>query len=85
MNDELVLMKCGHIAMAENNNQPCCPICSPKKEAFEIVKNKPDLKNRKAKCLDCGEIVDSNWNLPFFEYRPEEEFDRFYSGCWGWS
>lgn len=83
--NEPVLMKCGHTANAEyDNGKPCCLICSPKREAYEMVDDKPDLTGRKAKCTDCGEIVDSNWNLPFFEYCPDKEYDRFYSGCWGW-
>lgn len=83
--NEPVLMKCGHTANAEyDDGKPCCLICSPKREAYEIVDEKPDLTGRKAKCTDCGEIVDSNWNLPFFEYCPDKEYDRFYSGCWGW-
>lgn len=82
---EPVLMKCGHTANAEyDDGKPCCLICSPKREAYEVVDEKPDLTGRKAKCTDCGEIVDSNWNLPFFEYCPDKEYDRFYSGCWGW-
>lgn len=83
--NEPVLMKCGHTANAEyDDGKPCCLICSPKREAYEVVDDKPDLTGRKAKCTDCGEIVDSNWNLPFFEYCPDKEYDRFYSGCWGW-
>lgn len=83
--NEPVLMKCGHTANAEyDDGKPCCLICSPKREAYEVVDEKPDLTGRKAKCTDCGEIVDSNWNLPFFEYCPDKEYDKFYSGCWGW-
>ena len=83
--NEPVLMKCGHTANAEyDDGKPCCLICSPKREAYEVVDDKPDLTGSKAKCTDCGEIVDSNWNLPFFEYCPDKEYDRFYSGCWGW-
>ena len=83
--NEPVLMKCGHTANAEyDNGKLCCLICSPKREAYEVVDDKPNLTGRKAKCTDCGEIVDSNWNLPFFEYCPDKEYDRFYSGCWGW-
>ena len=83
--NEPVLMKCGQTANAEyDDGKPCCLICSPKREAYEVVDDKPDLTGRKAECTDCGEIVDSNWNLPFFEYCPDKEYDRFYSGCWGW-
>ena len=40
-----ILMKCGHTANAEyEDGQPCCLICAPKIEAFEIVEEKPDLK-----------------------------------------
>ena len=57
--NEPVLMKCGHTANAEyDNGKPCCLICSPKREAYEVVDDKPDLTGRKAKCTDCGEIVD---------------------------
>ena len=83
---EEILMKCGHTANATygNDNQPCCLICAPKPEAFEIVVNLPNLTGRKAKCSDCNNIVDSNWDLPFFEYRPNEKYDKYYCGCWGW-
>lgn len=29
-------------------------------------------------------IVDSSPRLAFFEHRPDEEFDKYYCGCWGW-
>ncbi len=81
-----VLMKCGHTANATygEDNKPCCLICAPKPEAFEVITKLPDLTGRKARCSDCGKIVDSNWNLPFFEYCPDKAFDRFYDGCFGW-
>ena len=83
--NEPVLMKCGHTANAEyDDGKPCCLICSPKREAYEVVDGKPNLAGRKAKCTDCGKITDSRWDLPFFEYCPDKEFDRFYSGCQGW-
>lgn len=81
-----VLMKCGHIANAKyNDGKTCCLICAPKREAFEAVEEKPDLKKRKAKCTDCGKITDSRWDLPFFAYRPDKEFDHYYDGCQGWN
>lgn len=80
-----VLMKCGHIANAKyNDGEPCCLICAPKREAFEVVEEKPDLKKRKAKCTGCGKITDSRLDLPFFAYRPDKEFDHYYDGCHGW-
>lgn len=83
---ENVLMKCGHTANAKyDNGKPCCLICAPKKEAYEIIEERPNLKGRRAKCTECNIIVDSSWDLPFFEYKPNEEYDSFYSGCWGWN
>jgi hypothetical protein len=33
----------------------------------------------------CGCIVDSDSEtLPFFEHRPNKDFDKFYCGCHGW-
>ncbi len=82
-----VLMKCGHVAnsLYGKDNQPCCLICAPKPEAFEKITVLPNLIGRKAKCSDCDNIVDSNWYLPFFEYRPNEEYDKYYCGCFGWN
>ena len=78
-----VLMKCGHTANALINGKPCCAICVPKREAFEIA-NKPNLDGRKAKCYYCGEERKSNYDLPFFEYNEDKEYDTYYCGCYGW-
>lgn len=48
------------------------------------MKGTEGLEGRKAKCPECGKIESSHWGLPFFEYRPEEEFDQYYCGCRGW-
>lgn len=75
------LMKCGHTANATDvNGKPCCVIC----DCDEIENVTPSLAGRKAKCSDCGHIVDSDENLPFFRYRPDKECDTYYCGCWGW-
>ena len=75
------LMKCGHIANAKDGNGNYgCAICG----CHEIADLTPSLAGRKAKCTDCGRIVKSNENLPFFKYQPDEEFDTYYCGCWGW-
>ena len=46
-----VLMKCGHTANATygEDNKPCCLICAPKPEAFEVITELPDLTGRKAR------------------------------------
>lgn len=83
---EVKLMKCGHTSNAtDENGNPVCLICvGIKKGAEEIAEYQPDLKNREAKCMDCGKKVNSELNLPFFEHKPESEYDRFYCGCRGW-
>ena len=79
----------------EQGSLPCCAICAPRPEAYEIDENPPDLRNRKARC-DCGKEVSSPFHLPFFEYRgpgsrfvrdldPEGlSFDDYYCGHAGW-
>lgn len=75
------LMKCGHTANAETpDGKPCCVIC----DCFEIADEQPILRNRKAKCAWCGKIVKSNFSLPFFQFKPAEEYDEYYDGCGGW-
>lgn len=80
------LMKCGHTANAVSNGKPCCAICFGIDEgATEIADTVPDLTGRKAKCFyGCGKIADSSYSLPFFEYKPNSEYDSYYCGCEGW-
>ena len=75
------LMACGHVANAVTyDGKPCCVICG----CYTVALTECDLAGRKAKCSCCGKVVDSKESLPFFEYRPEKEYDSFYCGCWGW-
>lgn len=81
-----VMMRCGHSAnamkqVAVDDEIPCCAICN----CDEIDENKPDLTNRKTQCSYCNKIVKSDFRLPFFEYRPNCEFDSYYCGCRGWN
>ena len=78
------LMKCGHAANAHQDGKPVCVICVGIDAGATVVEEKPDLTGRKARCSDCGSEVDSSFNLAFFEYRPEQETDSYYSGCRGW-
>ena len=80
------MMKCGHAANAvDRNGNPCCAICAGfTPNAFIVDEKQIDLTGRKAICSYCNTIVDSSLNLPFFEYRPDKEYDSFYDGCWGW-
>lgn len=82
---ERILMKCGHIAQSTLNGNPVCVICYGLTPDAEIVaETEPDLTGRKATCAYCGKKVNSNKNLPFFEYRPDRDTDSYYCGCGGW-
>lgn len=91
------LMKCGHVAAAtDQSGKPVCPMCFGIVEGADTVdrevSGKEGLEGRRADCVykkakpgnTCGGKVDSSWELPFFEYRPGQETDRYYCGCWGW-
>lgn len=86
MDKQMPLMKCGHIANAFVDGQPVCCFCygiTP--EAIQIDEKTQNLDNRKAKCGYCGKVVDSNKELPFFEHKPNADFDSYYCGCEGWN
>jgi len=84
-----VLMKCGHTANAhkildDGTSIPSCVICN----CDEIQEERPSLEGRYAVCSGCkktpANTTKSRYDLPFFEYRPNEKFDNYYCGCWGW-
>jgi hypothetical protein len=86
---EAVMMKCGHAANSmqgtlDGNFVPCCAICVPKPEAFQVATGEIDLSGRIAKCRYCGAEMPSSLNLPFFSYNEKLKSDSFYCGCWGW-
>ena len=82
---EKIYMKCGHEANAKFDGKPCCVICSGINHGWNIIEeNKPNLTNRKCKCDHCKKIVNSINAVAFFEYKPDEEFDKHYDGCFGW-
>jgi hypothetical protein len=35
-----------------------------------------------AKCIECGQLRPSDYDLPFFE-ETDEEYDNYYCGCIG--
>lgn len=80
MNMSKTYMKCGHVANATCNGKPCCIIC----DCFEVATEKPNLDGRMAKCAECNNTTPSKETLPFFQHRPDKEFDEYYCGCWGW-
>lgn len=88
------MMKCGHVANSTTkDNAPMCVMC----DCTELFEETVDLTNRKARCSYFGKYVysggkhfqchseeSSNTNLPFFEYKPDSQYDQYYCGCWGW-
>ena len=79
-------MTCGHVSNATDElNNPVCVICyGVENEIVCECINNNGLIGRKAKCIYGDKITDSRWDLPFFKYCPEEEFDEYYCGCYGW-
>lgn len=90
------LMACGHTANSTTERNgvkiPTCFICAGIVDGYDVVVDmKPSLEGRMALCVDRhgrdgkGHTpVPSRWNMAFFEYRPDQEYDQFYCGCWGW-
>lgn len=83
-------MKCGHVANAHDPyGNPVCVVCTGitneadiiEKECFENV----GLEGRIAKCAECLTTTESRWDLPFFKYCPDKEYDAYYDGCYGWN
>lgn len=86
--DKVILMTCRHTANAHLEGKPACAICScvTVDRVIDIdVTPTEGLEGRQCQCPECGSLVPSAWTLPFFKYRPEEEYDSAYDGCWGWN
>ena len=83
-------MACGHVTTATMDGKPVCAVCYGRCDraeivVYECVSDTTGLESRKSKCRYCSNIVDSKWNLPFFEYNPDNEYDSHYDGCMGWN
>ena len=82
--EEKPMMKCGHTAnsykIVKDKKIPGCVICN----CFEVAESKPSLEGRTACCTECNNTVPSSWDLPFFRYREDAQFDSYYCGCHGW-
>ena len=69
-------------------NKDICTRC-----AGELYRESIDLTGRMAKCTyhtgrdkaTKHDPVPSHWGLAFFQAKPEDAFDRYYCGCWGWN
>ena len=76
------MMKCGHSSNSYlAGNKPYCLICG-----CDEIADEPeiDLTGRKMRCSDCGRIAESNQNAALFKYQPDQEYDKYYCGCYGW-
>lgn len=72
MERERILLKCGCVAnairtMPDGTQKPSCVI----HECDEPIE-KVDLEGRKAKCKSCGKIVDSSYDLAFFQLNGDD-------------
>lgn len=80
------ILKCGCVDYAikhlkDGTDVPCCITHN----CTEFMEEQPDLSSRKARCVYCGKERESDKDrLPFFEYVPGREYDRYYCGCKGW-
>lgn len=86
LNAKKPVMKCGCVANAyridrETHEKHWCCIIH---DTVDILEEELDLSGRQAKCTICGKMVDSDLNLPFFEYNKNGKMDQFYCGCKGW-
>jgi hypothetical protein len=83
-------MKCGHIADSHDPyGNPVCSSCTEfNNKADEIEKEcvgNVGLEGRLAKCVYGDNKTVSRWELSGFNYFPENEFDEYYCGCYGWN
>lgn len=82
------MMKCGHAANGTRPSfnasgdgpafppLPCCVICAPAKEAYEVDENPPDLRTREARCPSCDARRPSSPTLAFFDFQgPGSRYD----------
>jgi hypothetical protein len=89
------MMDCGHsengVCVSQGEEEydppiPCCVIC----DCVLISEDQPELYGRRAKCSynnpygKCKSEITSSLELAFFEHQPDQEYDRYYCGCWGW-
>lgn len=80
-NEKRPMMACGHVALGtDRHGKPYCPICSN----FQVVEELPNIQDKKSKCIFCEKTVKSDFDLPFFEHKEDQEHDSYYCGCEGW-
>lgn len=80
---KMYLMECN--CVAQGTTKEGKPICLTHMER-RIKREIPQLKDRLAKCMyGCkGSVTESSVTLPFFVYQPDNRYDQYYCGCYGW-
>lgn len=92
------MMKCGHAANSvAQSGEPVCAICVGIRPGWDeidyVPESKPDgnpLDGREAICsykygkLGVHGKVKSSSDLAFFQHLPDQEYDQYYCGCYGW-
>lgn len=91
------LMECGCAAQGVDGagNPVCLVHFGLNPGATMVDTDPPDFSGRRMVCSyrhgRDGKVCDGRANPPpsnpsaaFFKSRPDEEFDSFYDGCWGW-
>lgn len=84
------IMKCGHVASVDDyeDKEPRCDLCDCTEVVREVQNNTDGLEDRIALCMGHKgkgyAETPSRWNLPFFQYNPDKDYDEYYCGCWGW-
>ena len=73
---DIYKMKCGCVNNATCEGKPACAIHSCTTIEFKCEGNK-GLEGRKAKCSYGDSIVESSWDLAFFQHKPNEEYDEY--------
>ena len=90
MDQKFYLMQCGHVGNSHDlYGNPLCAICFGINDGADIIEKECvkniGLEGRIAKCTYGDKTTKSKWSLPMFKYCPEEEFDEYYCGCYGWN
>lgn len=93
------LMRCGHRAQGHraSDQAPVCVICAPAPGYDQPQTTEEAAKVTEGRMMRCayrhgqdGHVCagrtprPSNPQAAFFASKPDEPYDEFYDGCWGW-
>lgn len=80
------MMKCGHAANARDElGNPVCAVCYGITTDAVVVVEGAKVEGRMMRCsYGHGTPQPSDPRAAFFRSVPNEPYDEFYCGCWGW-